>query len=74
MTKKLEDLLNLPYVKILYKGKWSQEIQDKYQEYFEKIYTKYGFSDNITAWSMMKDFLIDGYLSIEIVYDDKKKG
>jgi RNA ligase (TIGR02306 family) len=26
----IEDLLNLPYVKILYKGKWSQEIQDKY--------------------------------------------
>jgi hypothetical protein len=52
---------------------YSQEIKDKYQEYFEKIYTKYGFSDNITAWSMMRDFLIDGYLAIEIIYDDKKK-
>ena len=52
---------------------YSQEIKDKYQEYFEKIYNKYGFSDNITAWSMMRDFLIDGYLAIEIIYDDKKK-
>jgi hypothetical protein len=52
---------------------YSQEIKDKYQEYFEKIYTKYGFSDSITAWSMMRDFLIDGYLAIEIIYDDKKK-
>lgn len=52
---------------------YSQEIKDKYQEYFEKIYTKYGFSDNITAWSMMRDFLIDGYLAVEIIYDDKKK-
>jgi RNA ligase (TIGR02306 family) len=26
----IEDLLNLPYVKILYKGKWSQEVQDNY--------------------------------------------
>jgi RNA ligase (TIGR02306 family) len=26
----IEDLLQLPYVKILYKGKWSQEVQDKY--------------------------------------------
>jgi hypothetical protein len=52
---------------------YSQEIKDKYQEAFEKVYNKYGFSDTITAWSMMKDFLIDGYLAVEIIYDDKKK-
>lgn len=52
---------------------YSQEVKDKYQEYFEKIYSKYGFADNITAWSMMRDFLIDGYVAIEIIYDDKKK-
>jgi len=52
---------------------YSQEIKDKYQEYFEKIYNKYGFSDSITAWNMIKDFLIDGYVAVEIVYDDKKK-
>lgn len=52
---------------------YSQEIRDKYQEYFEKVYSKYGFSDNITAWNMMKDFLIDGYMALEIIYDDKKK-
>lgn len=54
-------------------NEYSQEILDKYQEYFEKIYSKYGFADNITAWNMMKDFLIDGFIAIEIVYDDKKK-
>jgi hypothetical protein len=52
---------------------YSQEIKDKYQEYFEKIYNKFGFSDSITAWNMMKDFLIDGFLALEIIYDDKKK-
>lgn len=52
---------------------YSQEIQDKYQEYFEKVYNRYGFADNITAWSMFKDFLIDGYVAIEIIFDDKKK-
>ena len=52
---------------------YSQEIKDKYQEYFEKIYSRYGFSDSITAWNMMKDFLIDGYVAVEFVYDDKKK-
>ena len=52
---------------------YPQELKDKYQEYFEKIYNKYGFGDNITAWGMMKDFLIDGYIAMEIIYDDKKK-
>jgi hypothetical protein len=52
---------------------YSQEIKDKYQEYFEKIYNKFGFADNVTAWSMMRDFMIDGYIAIEIIYDDKKK-
>lgn len=52
---------------------YSQDIQDKYQQYFETIYNKYGFSDSITAWNMIKDFLVDGYVAIEIVYDDKKK-
>jgi hypothetical protein len=52
---------------------YSQEIKDKYQEHFEKIYNKFGFSDSITAWNMMKDFLIDGYVALEIIYDDKKK-
>lgn len=52
---------------------YSQDVKDKYQEFFEKIYNRYGFSDGITAWNLMKDFLIDGYISLEIVWDDKKK-
>jgi hypothetical protein len=52
---------------------YPQEVRDKYQEYFEKIYHKYGFSDSITAWNMMRDFLIDGFIAVEIIYDDKKK-
>jgi len=52
---------------------YPQEVQDRYQEYFEKIYSKYGFSDSITAWNMMKDFLVDGFVAVEIIYDDKKK-
>lgn len=52
---------------------YSQEIRDKYQECFEKVYNKYGFSDSITAWNMIRDFLIDGYVAVEIIFDDKKK-
>jgi len=52
---------------------YSQDIKDKYQEFFEIIYNRFGFGDNITAWNMMRDFLIDGYIAIEIIWDDKKK-
>ena len=52
---------------------YSQDIKDKYSEYFEVIYNRFGFGDTITAWNMVKDFLIDGYIAIEIVWDDKKK-
>jgi len=52
---------------------YSQDIRDKYQEIFEKVYSRYGFSDSVSAWNLMKDFLIDGYIAMEIVWDDKKK-
>ena len=52
---------------------YSQDIRDKYQEFFERVYNRYGFSDSVSAWNLMKDFLIDGYIAMEIVWDDKKK-
>ena len=52
---------------------YSKEIQDKYIEYFERIYNRYGFSDSVTAFNLIKDFLVDGYVAMEIIYDDKKK-
>lgn len=52
---------------------YSQDIKDKYQEFFEKIYNRYGFSDSVSAWMLMRDFLIDGYIAQEIIWDDKKK-
>ena len=52
---------------------FSTEVVDKYQEIFEKIYNRMGFADSITAYNYMKDFLIDGYIAIEIIYDDRNK-
>lgn len=54
-------------------NEYSQDIKDKYQEFFEKIYNRYGFADSVSAWILMKDFLIDGYIAQEIIWDDKKK-
>lgn len=52
---------------------YSDEIRKRYQEIFELIYASYGFNNSATAFSYMKDFLIDGYLAFEIIFDDKKK-
>lgn len=52
---------------------YSQEIKNKYSEVFEKVYSKFGFNDGMTAWYFIKGFLIDGYLAFEMVYDDKFK-
>lgn len=52
---------------------FSKEIHDRYLEVFNEIYYILEFSDGITAWQLMKDFLIDGAIAFEIVWDDKKK-
>lgn len=52
---------------------YSREIIDRYMENFENIYNKLNFNDSITAWNVMRDFLIDGYVAYEIVYDDKRR-
>lgn len=52
---------------------YSTEVKDKYQEVFEKVYHRMGFADSITAYNYMKDFLIDGYIALEIIYDDRNK-
>jgi hypothetical protein len=52
---------------------YEQNVKDKYQQVFEQIYTAFGFNDGISAWNFMKTFLIDGYLSFEMIYDDKQK-
>ena len=52
---------------------YDQSIRVKYQENFKKIYNAFNFNDGLTAWNYMKTFLIDGFLSFEIVYDDDQK-
>ena len=33
----------------------------------------FGFTDDITAWQYFRQFLVDGYVAFEIIYDDKGK-
>lgn len=48
-------------------------VKQKIKENFLKVYNNFKFNDGITAWNYFKDFLTDGYISYEIVYDDKQK-
>ena len=48
-------------------------IKQRYQESFHKIYRNFGFGDGLTAWNYFKNFLIDGFIAYEIVYDNKQK-
>ena len=66
--------------KILYKGTNKQErlnyqenIVKKYRSNFEEIYTAWGFGEGISAWQYAFQFLIEGHLSFEIIYDDLNK-
>lgn len=64
--------------KILYKGftteerlNFQDEIIKAYFNNFEKIYNAWGFGlEGISAWQYAYQFLIEGYLSFEIIYDD----
>ena len=48
-------------------------IRQKVHENFYKLYNKLGFNDGITAWSHLKDLIIDGFIAFEVVYDRKQK-
>lgn len=45
----------------------------KIDTYFNEIIHKLEFNDPTTLWNMMKDFLIDGFIAMEIIWDDKKE-
>ncbi len=50
---------------------YPQEIKDKLNETFERIYNRLGFSDGLSAWQIFRRLLVDGVIALEIVYDDK---
>jgi len=52
---------------------FDNSIKQRWQENFNKIYRNFGFNDGLTAWNYFKNFLIDGYIAYEIVYDNKQK-
>ena len=63
--------------KMLYRGNnkeerlnFQEKILDKYTDNFEKIYTAWGFNGGIAAWQYAFQFLVEGHLCFEILYDN----
>jgi hypothetical protein len=52
---------------------YSQEVKDAYMESFNSVYRAFGFNDGKLAWDHFRTFLIDGFLTFEIVYDDRQE-
>lgn len=52
---------------------YSQIIKKRSKEIFEEIYMKLGFADRSYGWDLFRDFLVDGFICKEIIYDQKKK-
>jgi hypothetical protein len=46
---------------------------EKLRERFRQIYIAHGFNNGISAWQYFRQFLIDGFLSFEIVYSNTGK-
>lgn len=47
------------------------DVKERFEENFNKIYNHFHFNDDITAWQYFYQLLVDGFLAFEIIYDDK---
>jgi hypothetical protein len=47
------------------------EVKEKFEENFNKIYNYFHFNDDVTAWQYFYQLLVDGFLAFEIIYDDR---
>ena len=66
--------------KIMYRGSTREErlnFQDKvvkkHVNNFQKIYHAWGFGESIAAWQYAFQFLVEGHLAFEILYDNLQK-
>lgn len=50
-----------------------EDIQELFEDNFDKIYNYWKFNDANSAWDLMKQFLTDGIIAFEIVWDENMK-
>lgn len=52
---------------------YQDRIINSYQAAFSKIYSRWGFDQGISAWQYFYQWLIEGHLAFEIIYDNLEK-
>lgn len=51
---------------------YKEEVIENIQKNFKNIYSLLEFDDGTTAWEYFLKFLVEGYLSFEIIYDSRE--
>lgn len=46
------------------------DVKEAYEDNFQKMYAYWHFNDDITAWQLFYQLLVDGFLSFEIIYNE----
>lgn len=49
------------------------KIIEKINDHYNRLYNVFGFQNTNLAWQYFRQFLIDGFLAFEIIYDNKGK-
>ena len=50
-----------------------EKVLDRIADHYNRIYNIFGFQNSILAWQLFRQFLVDGFLAFEIIYDNKGK-
>lgn len=53
-------------------GEISSSIEEEIDDTYNNIYNYFGFNDALSIWNYFRKWLVDGFLSFEIVYNDKQ--
>lgn len=64
--KKFCEMMDLP-------NSYGEIIRKRAKEIFEKVYTFAGFGDRTAGWDICRDWLVEGFLCREIIYDKRGK-
>lgn len=55
----------------------NMDLKDKMKEkmfkHYNRLYNVFGFQNSVLGWQYFRQFLIDGFLAFEIIYDNKGK-
>ena len=52
---------------------YEDKVVEKYHERFDDIYSAWGFDNGVSAWQYFFQWLIEGHLAFEIIYDNVER-